>query len=88
MFILRTYLQFFLFISPNIRKVCFNFIDIISDDTVVLKFAGRTVATKSLVLVSIKYQCDEPTHAEIIVNCEKMVVGGLLLKDLKEIIAE
>ena len=78
----------FIFISPNIRKVCSNCIYILSDDTVVLKFAGRTVATKSLVLISIRYQCDEPTHAEVIVNCEKMVVGGLLLKDLKEIISE
>ena len=58
------------------------------DDSVVMKFAGRTVATKSLVLISIKYQCDEPTCAEIIINCEKMVVGGLLLKDIKEMIAE
>ena len=68
--------------------MCSNSIYILSDDTVVLKFAGKAVAAKSLVLISIKCQCDEPTHAEIIVNCEKMVVGGLLLKDLKEIISE
>merc|ERR1712136_577717 len=49
------------------------------DDNITLKFAGRTVATKSLVLISMKYQCDEPQSAEILVNCEKMVVGGLLL---------
>jgi len=57
------------------------------DDTITLKFAGRTVATKSLVLISIIYKCDEPKSAEILVNCEKMVVGGLLLKDIKEMIS-
>lgn len=57
------------------------------DDNITLKFAGRTVATKSLVLISIIYQCDEPKSAEILVNCEKMVVGGLLLKDIKEMIS-
>ena len=56
----------------------------ILDNKVNLKFAGRTVATKSLVLISIVYQPDDPTSAELVVNCEKMVVGGLLLKDIKE----
>ena len=54
----------------------------------ILKFVGRTVASKALVLVSIKYESDVPESAELIVNCEKMVVGGLLLKDIKETISD
>ena len=57
-------------------------------ESIILKFAGRTVATKSLVLISLKYQCDSAEAAELTVNCEKMVIGGLLLKDIKQIVSQ
>ena len=57
-------------------------------ESIVLKFAGRTAATKSLVLISLKYQADSAEAAELTVNCEKMVIGGLLLKDIGQSISQ
>ncbi|CAN7998896.1 unnamed protein product [Ixodes hexagonus] len=48
-----------------------------------LRFAGQTLASASLVLVSI--QLSESTRkGSLTVNCEKMVIGSMLLKELKE----
>lgn len=45
-----------------------------------LRFAAQTLTSSSLVLISLKEQEDE---IAIIVNCEKYVVGSVLLNDLK-----
>ena len=72
----------------TLKSSCLKYKSLILGDDVTLKFVGRTVSTKSLVLITIKYHCDAPQLAELIVNCEKMVIGGLLLKDIKEAISE
>lgn len=45
------------------------------------RFAAYTLASKSLVLVTIKIISNE--CLEICVNCEKMVIGSILLNELK-----
>ncbi|XP_071876734.1 adaptor related protein complex 3 subunit ruby isoform X2 [Bombus fervidus] len=46
-----------------------------------IRFAAHTLASKSLVLVTIKMIGNE--NLEICVNCEKMVIGSILLTELK-----
>ncbi|XP_060816353.1 AP-3 complex subunit beta-2 isoform X2 [Bombus pascuorum] len=46
-----------------------------------IRFAAHTLASKSLVLVTIKVIGNE--SLEICVNCEKMVIGSILLTELK-----
>ncbi len=46
----------------------------------VLKFSGQTLASKALVLVRIRL---EGTTAKLDINCEKIVVGSMLAKELK-----
>ena len=50
-------------------------------DNFILRFAAQTLASKSLVLVTIK--TIEENMLDICVNCEKMVVGSMLLNELK-----
>ena len=68
------------------RKYIFPIL--ISGETVQLRFAARTIATKSLVLLTITYECDSPEFANLTVNCEKMVIGNLLMKDIKAILSQ
>ena len=46
-----------------------------------IRFAAHTLASKSLVLVTIKLT--DSDSLEICVNCEKMVIGSILLNELK-----
>lgn len=48
---------------------------------VFFRFAAQTLASKSLVLVMIKLLDDD--QMELCVNCEKMVIGSILLNELK-----
>ncbi|XP_070541832.1 AP-3 complex subunit beta-2-like [Ptychodera flava] len=50
-------------------------------DSRTYRFAGRTSSGTSLCLVTIKSA--ESGEANITVNCEKMVIGNMLVKDLK-----
>ncbi|XP_077989441.1 AP-3 complex subunit beta-2-like [Glandiceps talaboti] len=50
-------------------------------DSRVYRFAGRTASGGSLCLVTVK--SSESGSANITVNCEKMVIGNMLVKDLK-----
>ncbi|XP_033224866.1 AP-3 complex subunit beta-2 [Belonocnema kinseyi] len=54
---------------------------VISSEDDIIRFAAHTLASKSLVLVTIKVLDDE--HLEVCVNCEKMVIGSMLLNELK-----
>lgn len=47
----------------------------------VQRFAGRTISTGSIVLISISYVDD--SRSKIMVNCEKMVIGSMLTKDIR-----
>lgn len=46
----------------------------------ILLFAGETLSSKSLVLITVKQNEDT---ASVSVNCEKMVIGSMLLNELK-----
>ncbi|XP_037079170.1 AP-3 complex subunit beta-2-like [Pollicipes pollicipes] len=59
-----------------------------SDDTAgVLRFAGQTLSSDSLVLITVTLPAADAAEGATIaiaVNCEKMVVGNMLLKDVKD----
>ncbi|KAL3884495.1 hypothetical protein ACJMK2_024630 [Sinanodonta woodiana] len=57
-----------------------NTLEVTSSEENVFRFAAKTVSAGALVLVSIKWK---GTKAAITVNCEQMVIGTMLLKDLK-----
>lgn len=49
-------------------------------DRLVHRFAGRTVTSGSLVLATVATK--EGGAAQLTVNCEKMVIGTMLVKDV------
>jgi len=49
-----------------------------------LLFAARSAAAGSDVLVEVKRN---ESHAALKVNCDKIVIGQMLLKDLKTVLA-
>ena len=57
-----------------------------SSQHLMLKFAGQTLANKSLVLITLKLSplCE----ADLSINCEKMVVGSMLAKEIKQHLQE
>ncbi|KAG9331277.1 hypothetical protein JZ751_019544 [Albula glossodonta] len=54
--------------------------------TLVIRFAGRTVSSGSLVLVTVSLQNDHT--AQLTVNCEKMVIGTMLVKDVLQALSQ
>ena len=46
-----------------------------------IKFAGRTTATSSYVLLTLVKQ---GTDAKVSVNCDKIVIGSMLVKEIKK----
>ncbi|XP_015608069.1 AP-3 complex subunit beta-1 isoform X2 [Cephus cinctus] len=54
---------------------------VISSQDDVIRFAAHTLASKSLVLVTMKIS--ENDQLELCVNCEKMVIASMLLNELK-----
>lgn len=68
----------FVFISD---LCCFDFSPPVPPpDHPVYRFAGRTVSSSSLVLVTVATK--EEGAAQLTVNCEKMVIGTMLVKDI------
>merc|ERR1740128_438479 len=57
-----------------------NVASIISSDPLTLRFAGQTLSSKALVLVTIQLG----DKAKLTVCCEKMIIGSILLTELKE----
>ena len=53
---------------PNIDGDCF-------------KFAGKTIANQCLVLLTFRNDANE---AHLIINCEKIVIGNMLAKEVKK----
>lgn len=51
----------------------------------IMRFAGQTLLSSSLVLITLKVQENQTI---IVVNCEKYVVGSMLLNELKAAIKE
>lgn len=57
-----------------------NVLQVPSSDPDVFNFAAHTLASGTVVLISVRLA---GKGAKITVNCEKMVIGTMLLKDLK-----
>ncbi|KAH9524487.1 AP-3 complex subunit beta-2 [Bulinus truncatus] len=57
-----------------------NLLQVPSSDPAVFNFAAHTLATTTLVLVVVSIA---GKNAKVTVNCEKMVIGSMLLKDIK-----
>jgi len=69
----------------------------IGDDEDSLRFAGQTLSSATLVLITVTppataaevaaegatVAAAEGATVSVVVNCEKMVVGNMLLRDLK-----
>ncbi|KAG7523272.1 AP-3 complex subunit beta-2 isoform X1 [Solea senegalensis] len=55
-------------------------------DHPVHRFAGRTVTSSSLVLVTVATK--EEGAAQLTVNCEKMVIGTMLVKDILQALTQ
>lgn len=53
----------------------------ISNEDEIMRFVAHTLASKSLVLVTIRFIDTE--QLEVCVNCEKMVIGSILLNEIK-----
>lgn len=51
----------------------------------IINFVGQTITSKSLVLMSIELK-EGTAEATLIVNCEKMVVGSMLMNEIKGMI--
>lgn len=60
-----------------------NFASIVSGNAKALYFTGQTLSSRSLVLVVIEIVGDAETDARITVSCEKMVIGSMLLNEIK-----
>lgn len=60
-----------------------NILQVPSMDDNILRFGGQTASGKLLLLVSLAAAEGSEEH-RITVNCEKMVVGSMLLKELQE----
>lgn len=58
-----------------------NLLQVPSSDENVFKFSAKTLASGTLVLVSVKVSNKK---AKVTVNSEKMVIGTMLLKDIQK----
>lgn len=61
---------------------CVNVASIKAESANTYKFAGQTLSSKCLVLITIKMSNSD---AKIIVNCEKMIIGSMLLNEIKSV---
>lgn len=58
-----------------------NLLQVPSSDGSVFKFAAKTLASGTLVLVTVKLL---DKKANVTINSEKMVIGTMLLKDIQK----
>lgn len=69
----RKYLSEKIFEAANVAMI--------SSENEVMRYAAHTLASKSLVLLTVTVIDNE--HLEVCVNCEKMVIGSILLNEFK-----
>lgn len=67
--------------AANVMQVPNN-----NQESNVLRFAGQTLSSKCLVLVAVQVLSNG--KASITVNCEKIIIGSMLIKELKEALAK
>lgn len=58
-----------------------NVVQVATSENNIYRFAGKTVATGSDVLITIKVL--DNNKVQVIVNCDKIIIGSMLLKELK-----
>uniref|UniRef100_A0A1B0DJF7 AP-3 complex subunit beta n=2 Tax=Phlebotomus papatasi TaxID=29031 RepID=A0A1B0DJF7_PHLPP len=58
-----------------------NVAPIESNEEKILQFAGQTLKSKSLLLITVLIK--DAQEAQVTVNCEKIVMGSILLNDIK-----
>ncbi|XP_029651134.1 AP-3 complex subunit beta-2 isoform X1 [Octopus sinensis] len=58
-----------------------NVLQVPSSDSQIYYFAGKTLATQTLLLITVENQNSE--NAKVTVNCEKMVIGSMMTKDIQ-----
>ncbi|GAB0091047.1 AP-3 complex subunit beta [Sergentomyia squamirostris] len=54
-----------------------------SSEDRIIQFAGQTLKSKSLLLITVLLKNEEQTEVQVTVNCEKIVMGSILLNDIK-----
>lgn len=59
----------------------------VDEDTTVIRFAGQTYTDGVAVLVTIQLT-NETRECRVVVNCEKMVIGSMLVKEIKTLLAK
>ena len=75
--------------EATIRKKIYNITNVLQVPSAtfaedkVLKFAGQSLASKSIVLISVKME-ESDNSAMITINCEKIVIGNMLAKEIKK----
>lgn len=77
---------------PELRQKIYEIANvggISTSDTNILLFAGHTMNSRSLVLITVQVSkrdedgSEATKDVEITVNCEKMVIGSILLNEIK-----
>ena len=61
-----------------------NVLQVSASEHNVFYFAGKTAATSVDVLVTCKIVEEQ---VKVVVNCEKMVIGSMLLRDIKQFLS-
>ena len=69
-------------VKRKIYEGC-NVLQVPSMEDGVMKFAGKTLSTGSLLLLQAKLS---NTELALTINCEKIVIGNMLAKELKQIL--
>lgn len=68
-------------VSANISHFEYSIAKLHDKNTWFVRFAGQSMSSKSLVLLTIKVL--DNAKANVTVNCEKIVIGSMLLKEVK-----
>ena len=64
-----------------------NVLQVSSTDENAYYFAGKTLASEVLLLITVQANSEEG-NAKIIVNCEKLVIGSMMTKDIQHILSK
>ena len=59
----------------------------VSEDVTEIRFAGQTYSDQVAVLVTVRV-ANDTRESRIVVNCEKMVIGSMLVKEIKNLLVK
>lgn len=60
-----------------------NYLQLIAFSFCFYRFSGQTMSSKSLVLLTVKVSPTNTLEADVTLNCEKLVIGSMLLSEIK-----